>query len=392
MENEKKRSKKLESSRLNVLYVVDVLSKYSDEEHPVSASDIKNYVDREFASILHDDDESVISVDTVKRILDELADRWFPVQRDENMYDIEYKFGYYIHSVMKEGDEFVTYKADRKQAPKKYYYYESNLKIAELVTIKDAMETYSFFSEDDMTEIIQKIIRLRPMSFPKSKYRDEAGAERDENSMVLMNIDYLNRIIKNKKGAKITYCSYDMNKKLVPRKGYPKVVEPMHLMWGNGYYYLLAYNLKYGDIVSIRVDRITNIEEVELAESHRKDNFNPVKYRHEHPVMFSGEKQKVIMLCRDTGHNHIMNSVIDVFGKNIRVSEAETELVNKYVPKYTEKDKKNGIKWLRISFESTVGGLEMWATQYCADCIIISPEESRNRVRNNIIKGMEYYS
>ena len=53
-----------------------------------------------------------------------------------------------------------------------------------------------------------------------------------------MNIEELNEIIHNRNCAQITYCYYDTDKKLVARDGYPKTVEPIHLMWSNGYYYL----------------------------------------------------------------------------------------------------------------------------------------------------------
>ena len=385
-------ARKPDSSRLNVLFIIYVLSNYSDQEHPLSASDIKKYIDAEFDYLSNAEDGAVISVDTVKRVLEELTDKVFPSGIEEGTYKIEYRFGYYIHCVMEDGDGFTSYRVkEGQQPPKKYYYYESSLKLAELITLKDAIETYCFFSEEDITGIIQKLIKLRPRAFAKSKYHDVASAERDENSLLLMNIEDLNRIINNKSGAKITYCHYNKYMQLEPRDGYPKVMEPVHLMWSNGYYYLLAYNLKYNNIVSMRVDRITDIEEVELEKKHGRETFNPVKYRHEHPVMFSGEKKQIVMLCRDTGSNYIMNSIVDVFGKNVRVVSAEENLLKQYIPNYNE-DKKNGVQWLKVTVNTTLGGLEMWATQYCADCVVVSPEELRQQVKQNLKQGMSYYS
>ena len=87
------------------------------------------------------------------------------------------------------------------------------------------------------------------------------GENRDEDSLLLMNIDYLSEIIENQNRARIEYCYYNEEKKLVTRPGYPKEVEPLTLMWGNGYYYMLAYNEKYGSIVNYRVDRIRDIRQ-----------------------------------------------------------------------------------------------------------------------------------
>jgi hypothetical protein len=207
-----------------------------------------------------------------------------------------------------------------------------------------------------------------------------------------MNIEDLNRIIQHKNMAKITYCAYDFDKKLKPRPGYPKEIEPVHLMWSNGYYYLLAYNAAYKTIVSLRVDRITDLEEVNTPNTYRAEQFNPVLYRHEHPIMFSGEKENIVLLCRDTGKNYIMNTIIDVFGKNARVSIAPAALVKQYTNRDVNVEKEQGITWLKVTIETTTGGMELWATQYCNDCVIVSPEASRERVKARLKQGLEFYS
>jgi predicted DNA-binding transcriptional regulator YafY len=379
---------KTESSRLNIFYILYVLSCDSDEEHPLSVAEIKDRVDDEFGYLSASG--QVISADTVKRTLEELTDKLFPEGAVEKCRN---RFGYYIYCVMKQGNIFVPYReGDGKQAPKKYYYYENHLTTAELLTLKDAVETYSFFSEEDITGLIQKILKLRPRSFPKTKYYDVAREERDEDSLLLMNIGELNRIIQNRNGAKITYCAYGIDKKLTPRPGYPKVIEPIHLMWSNGYYYLLAYHEKYQTMISLRVDRITEIEEVEIENTHRVEKFNPVQYRHEHPVMYGGEIQTVVLLCRDTGKNYMMNTIIDVFGKNARVTVAKDEFVAEHLKRDAAKDRKDGVTWLKVTIETTIGGAELWATQYCSDCVIVSPAESGERVRQRLLLGLSYYN
>lgn len=380
---------KPESSRLNLFYILQVLANHTDEEHPMAASEISDQVNEEFGYL--SSTGTVMSLDTVKRTLEELTDKIFAAGMDYN--EMLYRYGYCVSCLMKKNGAYKPYHAtEGVQAPKKYYYYENSLQTAELLTLKDAIETYSYFSEDDITDIVRKLVRLRPKAFPGSRYFDVAGEARDEDSLLLMNIGELNQIINNRNCANITYCSYNTEKKLVPRSGYPKVIEPIHLMWSNGYYYLLAYNEKYQNIVSMRIDRITDIEEVETENTHRVENFNPVQYRYEHPVMFGGKKQTIVMLCKDTGKNYIMNTIVDVFGKNARVTKASDELVETYTKHNAAYYLEQGVRWLRVSIESTPGGVELWATQYCNDCLIISPEESRERVRKRLCAGMEYYN
>lgn len=379
---------KPDSSRLNAFYILHVLANRSDEEHPMSVSEITERVNEEFGYLSASG--TMISADTVKRILEELTDKIFIPGVDDE--EISYHFGYFIYCVMKQGDRFRPYHAgEGRQAPKKYYYYESSLKTGEIVTLKDAVETYSFFSEEDITDLVRKIIKLRPLAFSRSRYFDSAGEDRDENSLLLMNIEELNEIIHNRNCARITYCYYDTDKKLIPRDGYPKTVEPLHLMWSNGYYYLLAYNEKYETIVSFRVDRITDIEEVEIENTHRVEQFNPVQYRHEHPIMFSGKKERIVLLCRDTGKNYIMNMIVDVFGKKVKVSEASEELVREVTGHSVGEEHEQGNRWLKVVLEAAVGGVELWATQYCNDCVVVSPEGLRISVKERLERGLRFY-
>ena len=382
-------SRKPDSSRLNLFYILQILANHSDEDHPMSASEIRDKVNMEFGHISSSD--AVISLDTVKRTLEELTDKIFPAGPDYN--DFLYRYGYCVSCLMKKDGEYKSYRADEEgRAPKKYYYYENSFKTAELLTLKDAIETYSYFSEEDITDIIGKLVRFRPRSFPKGKYFDHAREEREEDSRLLVNIEELIRIIRNRNLAEVTYCCYNWKKKLVPRKGYPKILDPLYMMWSNGYYYLLVYHKKYDSIVNMRIDRITDIREVETDRSDRRGGFNPVQYRHEHPVMFGGEKEKIVVLCRDTGKNYIMNTVIDVFGQHVKITPAGDELLERYLHHDRGYYQAQGITWYKVVAEAAVGGVELWATQYCSDCQILSPKKCRERVKNRIAMGMEYYS
>lgn len=379
---------KPESSRLNLFFILQILEHYTDEEHPLSVSHIAEKVNAEFGYLSASN--VLMSVDTVKRTLEELTDKIFLSGVDYE--ELTHRYGYYIYCVMKKDGKYVAYRSeDGKQPPKKYYYLEDDLKTAEILTLKDAVETYSYFSEEDITEIVRKLTSLRPTSFPKRRYIDIAKDERDDDSLLLMNIDALNDIIKHRNCARINYCTYNADKELVPRPGYPRVIEPLHLMWSNGYYYLLAYSDKYESIVSYRVDRITDVEEVDSKISHYAEKFNPVQYRHEHPVMYGGERTRFTLLCRDTGKNHIMNTIMDTFGRNARVKKADVEMVKKYVGCSSREEEVRGITWLCLTVDSTPGGMELWATQYCKDCIIVSPEEVRESVKQRLLSGVAYY-
>lgn len=382
------KNNKPESSRLNLFYVLQVLAHESDEEHPMTARQIKEKVDAEFGYL--SETGAIISLDTVKRILDELTDRIFAADMDYEQ--LTYQYGFCIHCVVKAGNSYKVHRGgDEKISPKKYYYYESGFTPGEIRTLKDAVETYSYFSEDDVTEIIRKIIRLRPLSYAQGQYYDASAMERDKDSLLMLNIEDLNSIIHNRRCAKIEYCYYDYNKKLVCRKGYPKVIEPVDMMWSNGCYYLLAYNPVYDGLASYRIDRITDIEQMDVPATHRDKGLNPVQYRHKHPIMFGGETEHIELLCRDTGMNYIMNTLIDTFGKNVRVSVADDTLLQQVLKHDSRYYKEQGITWLKVVLDATSGGLDLWVTQFCDDCVVVSPKKLADRIKEKLTVGLGYY-
>lgn len=380
-------NRKPESSRLNIFYIIQVLSEYSDQENPLSAQEIANKVNKEF-SYLNESGE-VISMDTVKRTLGELTDKIFASGMD--YFGGMQRYGFWIHTMMRDKKGYVPYHSrENQQSPKKYYYLEHELQEAEITTLKDAVEAYCYFSEEDTAGIVGKLLRFAPQKMKCTRYLDRGSQERDEDSQLLMNIDDLARIIRERKGARITYCSYGIDKKLAPRPGYPKVVEPMGLMWSNGYYYLLAYSQKYKDeIMNLRIDRITEIEATELEDRHEREDFNPIQYRHEHPVMFTGPQGQAKLLCRNRPDNYMMNLLIDAFGKNARIHKAPTQLLEKYLPK--EACRQENVTWLEVTVDSSLWGIELWAMQYCNDCRLISPKESEDRIKEELRKAKDLY-
>lgn len=385
-----KAAKKPENSRWNLLLILNVLKRYTDSENPMSAMDICGKINRDFHEFVSGRGQKVMSADTVKRTLDGFISDFFDIYALDTL---DFK----VDCVMKRGEEYVRYDYgdESLKRMKKYYYYEGEFTTSEIRTLIDAIETHSYFSNEDVCGIVEKLMHLRPCDYRNRRYQDSAEEIRDENSLLLMNIDMLGEIIEKGQRARIEYCYYDENKKLVPRLGYPKEVEPLTLMWSNGYYYMLAYNEKYGNVVNYRVDRIRGIEPAGLGKEsvspYAGKEINPVKYRMEHPVMYGGKKQHFVLLCRDTGRNYVVNMIMDVFGKNTKIVRADDRLLKERFGYGREYYEKQGIKWLKVSFDSAPGGVELWATQYCTDCIIISPESSRQEVARRLDEGRKNY-
>ena len=398
--NEKKPSKTSSvASRLNVLYIILVLKNYSSPKKPMSIKEITEKVNSDYYHTFSDEDS--INHSTVSRILDALcADVSLGMQNiPMAFYDDDSNLGFNILCVMEtdEGD-WDFYKAPNTgKGPKKYYYYDSVFTNAELATLIDSVEAYNYFSTEDIAGLVEKLLGLRPTSEFLSKYNESGSARyKDEDSLVLSNIDELKHIIKNKQFAQITYCNYNSKFELEPREKYPRVVKPLTMMWSNGYYYLVAQLGKGYTPANLRLDRITDIVAVnptkEMIEDYKTDfDFDATSYRMKHPIMYGGKVEHVTLLFLDTPINGMINALVDIFGKTTKIRPAtEAEIKNNLSPSIL-KNAEEGT-WMRADFSSTSGGAMLFASQYCRDCKIISPQSLKESVAQNLATGYAMYN
>ena len=386
-------------NRLNTLYILQVLKNHSSAQRPLSISEITEYVNKEFYRATYDDN-ATINNSTVPRILDTLywdANLGFE-SKPMDFYNDPANLGFNLYCVMKNKDgSWDTYEdPDQGKGPTKYYYYESVFSDKELITLIDSVETYNYFSTDDIAGLVSKLLSLRPKSELLDKYNPAQGARlKDEDSLVLFNIDELSHIIKNQQFANIVYCNYDQNHQLIPRDGYPRTIRPLSMMWSNGYYYLVALLNPGYTPANLRIDRITEIEAVEPTKEMRKDfqidmNLEVSSYRMNHPVMHGGQVQHISLLYLDTQINGMNNAIMDTFGRTTRIRPASIEELEAHIPPSAIVPSTEGT-WRRADFHATTAGTKLFATQYCRYCKVISPASLASEITNDLLTGLNLY-
>ena len=296
---------------------------------------------------------------------------------------------------MKVGENWNYYKTPKNgKGPTKYYYYESIFTNAELITLIDSVETYNYFSTDDIAGLVSKLLGLRPRSEYLSKYNNKNSYYlKDEDSLVLANIDEFSRILKAHQFAEIIYCNYDHNFQLIPRKKYPRIVYPLAMMWSNGYYYLVALFAPRFTPANLRMDRITQIKAVtptpEMKKAYQTDtNFDATTYRMEHPVMYDGKIQHITMLYFDNNYNGMHNSIRDTFGKLATIRPTTQEELQQHLSQTVVSVSE---QWMRADFKATANGTKLFATQYSPYCKIIYPTELQDAVKENLLSGLQLY-
>ena len=369
-----------EGSRFNLLLIITVLKEYSTRERPLSIGEIVKFIS--------DDCNRKIDKSSVDRILTEACEKFCfnTIEEDKPNFAAEY-FGFSFHRYYKKNEEYIEVMPyeEFQENTIKYYYIENILNPSEIKMLADAVEVYSYITAKETENIINKLNKLQAKKYRLKYvvYRETAIKRENLNAKNAINIfeaiSKFRNIIEKQEKAKIIYGVYNEEKELVERNGYPQVISPYHLMWSNGYYYLIAKSSKHDELVNYRVDRFIDVKEmrgskIELFndDEHKFTNsngsFSSTKYREKHAIMYSGKIEDIILECR----NYMVNTLIDSFGSEIRIEKVDEG-------------------WIRVRLKSSVDGVVLWATQYCSDCRAIDPPILVSKVKEKLKKGIENY-
>ena len=106
--------------------------------------------------------------------------------------------------------------------------------------------------------------------------------------------------------------------------------------------------------------------------------------------MFGGKEEDIHMLCRQTEYNGMMNAIMDTFGSLASCRPATPEELKEHLSygiKYQPKEPEKEGNWIHVHIKTTTGGVELFATQYCRNCKVISPQPVVDRVKRNLEVG-----
>lgn len=222
---------------------------------------------------------------------------------------------------------------------------------------------------DNLHEITKAFAKFKPM--PKnSRLTKEQQAMRHS--------EYERIYSKGTNKIQFKYCAYDENKQLKVRvsrrTGEIRVVNPVKLMWVNGFYYLVTYSLDKDMepvYINYRVDRMIDVKSLD-EEAELLENFSADKYKYENPVMYSRQDKcdEIVIRCKKS----VINNAIDTFGFNIEIEK--TEFDDEVI--------------IRLS-DISPDGVKMWALEYGYGAEVISPESVREDIAKSVKRLAEMY-
>ena len=276
------------NGKKRLLLTADYLLKYSDEENPVSASDIIAMLERnEIAcerKAVYSDIETLtdFGLDIVKTRLN--GGGWFVASRQFEEVEIRLL----IDAV--QAASFITAAKSKKLIKK----------------------ISSLCSEEQMKKLLGRVyIDNRIKSDNETIYYsiDEIGRAID--SGVRLECDYAKcRTVSKLKNPICAEKKLDLN--------------PYAMIWSGDHYYLVANNPKYDNLMHLRIDRMRNVRRLENSPvrpfsevCEYTDFFDVADYSKRIFNMFSGETEDIELHCKID----ILEQIIDRFGADIPIRE-----------------------------------------------------------------------
>ena len=274
------------NQKLKILYLMDVLLERTDEEHPITAKDMAQY----------------------------LRGYGISVERKTIYDDIEALRIYGLDIRNRRGKVGGFYIANRK------------FQLPEVKFLMDAVQSSRFVTQKKSRELLRKLESLVVPEAAK-KLREQLFIEpgnKTVNEEIYSNIQTIYEGISNNRQIRFHYYEWTLSRELKPRKnGEWYQVSPWKMIWKNENYYLLCLDENSGVLKHYRVDKMLHIrmsDESREGKEHFK-KLDMADYAKKSFGMFRGKETSVKMLV----NNSLAGVIIDRFGKDVMMIPTDEE-------------------------------------------------------------------
>lgn len=325
------------NKKLILLYVLEILKKYSDETHPLTQSDIVKIIEETYGM--------TCERKAIGRNIEYLSD-----------------FGY---EIIKQGNNGC-------------YLLSRDFESSELTFLIDAIFNSKSISAKHARELTQKLTKNASV-YDKTRFRYILKADnlsRTPNKQLFYTIDTLNKAISDGKKVSFNYNSFTATKEFLPRNnGKTYTVSPYYMANNNGKYYLICNYDHYNTLAHYKIDQITNIKilprsnikPIEKLDDYDQ-NFDITKYINEKIYMFSGSSVDATLRVS----TKVINDVIDWFGENVRIREFDKDYV-------------------LVNITANEQALIYWCLQYGENVVITAPSTLREKFISTLNKIITNY-
>ena len=210
-----------------------------------------------------------------------------------------------------------------KSSQNKYFVGQRLFELPELKLLVDAVESSRFITEKKSTALIKKLGHLTSTAQAEQLNRRiyMGGTPKPENESIYYNVDTIHNAVQKKQQITFQYFEYTPKKeKILKHDGYKYRFSPYAMIWNRDCYYAVGWSEKHGKIAQFRVDRMTAVEPLEHTAVQTPD-FDPAEYVRKVFGMYPDNLCTVELLC----DNEVMRSVIDRFGENVQTETVDEQ-------------------------------------------------------------------
>lgn len=261
----------------NILYILNVLKKYSDEDHIMQINDIKDKI------------LELYEVDIDPRT----------IRRNINL--LKEKFDY----------DIVTWNENRKG----YYLIKNpdmDFEPGEIRAIIDTFSYSTFIPKAISNEVISKCKSMQNV-FENEKlkdYRVYTFGAKTTNREIVKNIEDISNAIYNKKKIKFDYYKYELNPRLNNVNTGERVISPFAIVYQLQEMYVVGLKDGKTNLYTYRLDRMKNICELKDKVTSKVSNEDIDIFVKSTVSMFGSHGEDIEIICDNT----LLDNVVDLFG------------------------------------------------------------------------------
>lgn len=322
----------------NILYILNVLKKYSDEDHMLSAVEIQKKV------------KAIYNVEIDPRT----------IRRNINL--LKYKLDYDIST--------------REDNGKGYYINrdpETDFEPGEIRAIIDNFSYANYIVPSIAKNIIKKCKNIQTI-YENEKIKDYqiyAKDSKTENAEVIKNIEDISNSIYEHKKIKFEYWKYSITNKLEKKIVSIPIVSPYAIVYNKQEFYLIGIKDGQQKFYNYRIDRIKNIQFLNDEIKIKKKKSEIQDFVESSTEMFGGKKEEIEAIC----HIWLLDTIFDIFGRNVTIEKVS-----------------NDDEHFKLVVDTNPLGFRMWAMRNIDLVEVKRPLTLRKEMQEIIKNAMKKYN
>ena len=319
------------AQKATILCLYEILKKYSDENHILSAEKI-----REKLKIIYD-------VDMERRA----------VYRN-------------IEALRSMGIEIEGYRDNGEG----YFLIDRDFELSEIRLLCDAVAASDMINEKSGKQIIGKLIETQ--SVFRGRMLQKTVFVKPEKKILgkqlFYNIDALNVAINQ--GCKVSVCllEYGVDRKLTEVPNGNIVISPYVTLWAGGYYYILAKRELSEQLEHFRIDHMRDIVILERGVDMIFGGFDPGLYARKFILQHGEQREKYEIECEAD----LWQEIAEKFGNDAEVS-------------------RKNVRGMTVRITAVPSEMRRWVMTNINRCEVVGPKHFRDEIQTEVMEAYKCY-